>query len=341
MGEVFTGQYCSYVRQERLIQWGNRVKIADSKVFALDPSYFGLYDSYNAPGGGASGTGALPAWKRYGYFGVLWWFYRRNFLPLSWRLAVVLLYPVGRGFRRATSDTGWRQRWHESLGVQGDDGDGVQDGCCKIPRKSRGLGTASVVSAVSSPAVGQASRIAADVGEVVDVVDGQVVSRKVRVSADVAAELASVSRRVGEQLKREAESIGVLESRVRELESKLGSMGGAVMLCGDRVRFESGDTYGIGEVIDFGPYQGLYIKAVDHERRAVRMSDGRLVRLGFESRGVSVVAAAGQGNEAGVQGGVRRAISGGGGAFGGPVGQGADLMTLLCASCCRRRLDLR
>lgn len=47
------------------------------------------------------------------------------------------------------------------------------------------------------------------------------------------------------------------------------------------VAFRGGYYYKIGEKIDFGPYEGRTIEAIDWGRRAARLDDGTMLRLGF------------------------------------------------------------
>ena len=260
-----TGEYRSYVRQERVIQWGSSWKIADSRVFALDPWYFGLYDSFSAPlvSSGGAGMGQLAAWQRYGRLGLLWWFYKRNWFPLSWRAAAISAYVwvafLGGGnvlvkeFERGVS----------GLVKAGAPGAVKSVGSGKkLPGSERGIGPDGGPAAVRGG---------------VDYMNGQWVERRI-----LPEEVDSVSERVREGVGALRANNEVMAKHCRELESRLGELGGAVMLCDGGVRFESGDFFRVGEAIDYGPYAGCRIVGIDSRRRAVRLNDGRLIRLGFE-----------------------------------------------------------
>lgn len=252
---LVTKRYVSYVRQDRLIQWGSGWKVSKSMAYVLDPWFFQLYDSYSAPiGGGAAGMGQLPAWKRFSRLQLLWWFYRRNCFSLSWRAAVIGFWIWLSGFGGATVLAEGLSNGMMSLvsgTVRG--ASGTLDSEKKEDLKKVASSGSSVISSSVSKGAPKSG------------LDPQLAEYR------KALDMAAMDR-------------AVLEERLRELQERLGLQGGAVMIAGDCVRFESGDFFRVGEVIDYGPFAGLRIVQIDKVRRAVRLSDGRLLRLGLDRR---------------------------------------------------------
>jgi hypothetical protein len=76
----------------------------------------------------------------------------------------------------------------------------------------------------------------------------------------------------GEAEAREAELTG-LKARVDEAFA-------LASLTYDQVNFRGGYTYAIGELIDWGPYEGKRVVRIDFARRAVVLDDGRVLRMG-------------------------------------------------------------
>lgn len=307
----FTGRYVSYVRQERLIQWGSGWKVAQSRAFSLDPWYFGLYDSYSAPvAGGSAGMGQQSPWQKFGRLRLLWWFYSRNAFQLSWRgvVAALMIWVLFLGGQKVLVEK--FQQGVSSVIAAGTMGGGV---ATKSAGEVKGGQGGDVVTPAGSVGVkGEQIEL-----EVFDWDGGKVKKRTLKgprekVSLEAMAACERVSAQVGRVMSREKE----LAERVRECEDRLGELGGAVMVYGDRVRFESGDEFAVGEVIDYGPYQGLRVAAIDAKRRAVRLSDNRLVRLGFDSRRMQD-----GGGQAGGSG-VPANLSGNAAGRGSPFGQG-------------------
>jgi len=282
-----SGKYVSYVRQERLIQWGASWKIADSRAFTLDPWYFGLYDSYSAPllSGGTTGMGNLQAWQRYGRLRILWWFYRRNWFPISWRLAVVVFFVwmIFFGGVNFAADyfSSFTKSFLKGPGVAVKQSTRVEKTGREMPKEIR---EAINVASKIDPILSAGSSNASVEFMIPDIIQGKVVERKVKGRpSEVIGEVSAVLWKLGREIKSvQGEALASVQ-KVRELEKRLGELGNLVLISGDTVRFESGDIYKVGEKIDYGPYEGLEIESVDSLRRAIRLSDGRLVRLGLDA----------------------------------------------------------
>ena len=329
--------YQSFVRQDRLEQWGSGWKVSISKAYALNPFYFQFYDSYSTPVlGGSAGMGQVPAWKRLtliseadrqrkgkrlwkevtGRLRLLWWFYRRNMFSLSWRLAVVVLF-IWLSFFGGHVIASKKMAGVDANGDES--GNGVaRVNCAKVA----GTGTGS--GSVAKKAGGKQVR-KGDGFQGADVVDGKIVETELTGTAEERLKTleGSLQRVVVEaaRLATEAASKG---KKVKELEDHLGELGGAVLISGNSVRFESGDTIKVGEKIDYGPFAGLSIAGIDPARRAVRLSDGRLLRLGVNFRRVPGDGKAG-GKQARVQTDLRGAKAGGDDAEEGSGGSGVGV----------------
>lgn len=242
---LFTRRYVSYVRQERMIQWGMGWKISESGLFSLDPWYFSLYDSYSSPvaAGGHGAMGRLPPWKQYGRLRLLWWFYSRNFFGLSWRGAVLAAFA-----------------WVALFGGQKVLVKGFQSGIENIIATATPAGITSQSDSTNDP-----------------IRRGEPVKAIVE-KLDVVESVAQLAKFTGLQMECDR-----LRENLAQVQARLGEFGGLVMITGqDQIRFESGDTYKVGETIDYGPYKNCKVARIDWIRRAVVLSDGRLVRLGFD-----------------------------------------------------------
>ena len=78
-----TGEYENVIWQLEERRINGKWRQSDFLRFTIEPQYFGLYDSFNAPqSGGGKATGQDRVFQKRGKFGLLSWFLKRNW----WRL---------------------------------------------------------------------------------------------------------------------------------------------------------------------------------------------------------------------------------------------------------------
>lgn len=88
LAKFVTGKYQSYVREELYTQDGKVKTKKESGVYALEPKYFALYDSYSKPHkGGKAGQAKGRQWETKSTLGFLVWFVGRNWFNVGWRAA--------------------------------------------------------------------------------------------------------------------------------------------------------------------------------------------------------------------------------------------------------------
>lgn len=79
---AFTREYCPKIAEVTTAE-GVKKDRQRIRSFYRDKFYFKFYDSYSSPfAGGLAGTAQKHEFQRRSFFGVLWWFFCRNYEPL-------------------------------------------------------------------------------------------------------------------------------------------------------------------------------------------------------------------------------------------------------------------
>jgi len=224
--------------------------------YRVDPRLYGAYDSHAQPvAGGKAGGPGLEEAERYSWPRFLAWFVLENLSQLTVKGLYLTLFILAVVFRSQLFGIYF---WFFSSVVPGQ-----QDG------EPKATDAAAVVEA--SP-VDRTRAELEKLGVVAPAADDR--------DAEV---LLAQARRVNELLDRvdEAEAQRILaEKMAAELLAQATAAHAVVAICGDVVVLRNGDRVRVGEAITGGEFAGRRIKGVDHERRAVRLAGGEVLRMG-------------------------------------------------------------
>lgn len=80
-------------------------------------------------------------------------------------------------------------------------------------------------------------------------------------------------------LKASGDAVKHAERRAEKAERSLSDSFAIGLLTQSEVTFRGGYTYAVGDLIDFGPYAGRSVSAIEWNKRAVRLSDGTMLRM--------------------------------------------------------------
>ena len=282
-----TRRYSSNVmEQERRTAMGDaRGGWTARRIFPLDPWYFRFYDSFSAPQkGGNKGKAQRRQFERRSRLGLLGWFIASNAGRLVPRVAFLLAiawvffggyvglgggpWVVEKAMERMQS-YGGQFADGAAAGLTGGRGDG---GMAEGNRRGSGQSHTGDVKTLPADVHGVVR-----VGGETDPGGGEGSTAGVRdrgtavgtTPAEVAAAIVELRDRI-EELETENQALrGVIE-RTAEL----------VAITEDAVTFRNGFTYRVGEVIDYGPFQGRTLGAINWRRRAATLDDGTSLRMG-------------------------------------------------------------
>ena len=291
---AFTGQYRGIVREDHLVPDGERLGIVKSKNWDFDPFYFSLFNSHSAPvKGGKGGLGAKPPHVRYPGTKIFRWFLLRNWLSLGWRgMVAAALYWIVFAGGAAGFVQGLQQEFIEITRRQQLEASGTINGT-DDPSVFLEEGSAQVVAYDAADGAGEGRGAA---GELVPVAkpNAEIVIPMVAVAEtgeqfrfdvegskdDALKQLEHIGIMYAVKYKQQAELLEAAENEIKELRGKLGELGSVVLVSPDGAQFANGDWYAVGELINWGPYAGTRLESVDLRRRSVRLSDGRMLRVG-------------------------------------------------------------
>lgn len=286
---AFTGQYRGIVREDHLVPDGEKLSTVKSKNWDFDPFYFSLFNSHSAPAkGGKGGLGAKPPHVRYRGLRIFRWFLLRNWFPLSWRsVAVVgfywLVFAGGaagfvQGIQQEFIEISMRQKEVLESGQGGDAGSVfIEEDSPEVAAYERGKVNGAKGELVPIPQEApEVSFPAIVVGR-----GGEQFRFTVEGSREEALDqFSKIAMVYAVKYKEVMHTLEVAEDELQTLRDKLGELGSVVLVSEQGAQFANGDWYSVGELINWGPYRGLRVESVDLRRRAVRLSDGRLLRVG-------------------------------------------------------------
>jgi hypothetical protein len=276
VAKFITGRYQSWVIEREMLKTHGKWKAQNTRSFAMSPRYFDVYDSYSKPqASGQAGRGVQRAYKRFGYLGLLWWFFTRNWYQTAGGAAVTcfviwLCFLGGgawalRGFFNVFNQAG--QSIVAQKAAKGDSAGGIQ-----IDRKP------PAKAAAKTPGVAPEARDR--IAELPPAVQAMVTPELRRELEAAYVRIDELAAQIGtERAGREA-----AEGELRKAQARLNEAFEVVGISGDSVTFKQGYTYGLGEVIDFGPYEGERVLGIDYEQRAVRLASGRRLRMGTDEK---------------------------------------------------------
>lgn len=239
---AYVSKYCVV---ERAGGSTGRGKPRDWVKYRVDPYFFQFYDSYSAPAqGGRKGEAQKREYQKRGKLSLLSWFVLKNIDRIWWRVGVACLV-----------------FWMLALGGLGQMIRGFLEA-------SAGVAAGSMVSPNAGESASDSSVAPADQGG--------------GVSADGALVAGQVDTAIFEEL------VTRVRTAEQERDAALSQLTVAkadpstycVFLDDSSAVFGDGVRYFVGELVRFGPFEGLRLAAVNVRYRYVLLSDGTQIRLG-------------------------------------------------------------
>lgn len=225
-------------------------------IYLMDPFYFDFYDSFSKPQNFEAGKSERKKaeWERYGWGRLLWWFFLRNPSQVLGAIAIPLLFVWALHFGGVRQAWGWLQY---------------------------GLG----VAMPSPHAAMDADKPKPDVEQETPDDFGMKQLEKLGIKPDEKEEeqFRRLFNRVQEfesTLKAKELDRQRSEAELEELRNKMDATASVQMLEHDAVTFRGGYRYTIGEIIDYGKFEGKTVERIDYARRLVHLSGGLLLRMG-------------------------------------------------------------
>lgn len=272
---TLTRRYDVFVVEEESRENRGKWEVVDCRVFLRDPFYFDLYDSYAAPiKGGVKGKVQKREYEKRGKLGMVLWFYMRHWFKLSWRVAFVSVLVWFLGFGGfETIYFGFQNRMMARLGT----------GSAQAAEVEPVIeATTQMVTSAPSPLTDEPLASAESPSRVVYHVQPQpTIDMTLYVSASEHA--AVVAER--DQLIARLES---LQAHAGKLQRQVEQTSTITLLERERVTFQEGFSYSVGEAIDFGTYTGRVVESIDWDRRTVKLDDGQVLRMGRGGHGNSL-----------------------------------------------------
>lgn len=257
-----TGRYTTWCLEHESIRMHGKWLKQHGRARLMVPKYFDVYNSHSKPqAGGREGRSVERAFKRYSRFGLLWWFFLRNAGVCLSVLAIcaflVFVGPLG----------GHRLIWK-----------GVSSAAASAHQFVKSRREARLAAEGKSPVVKQVGN-----SEVRD----RFAELPKGVQADATPELRKeleAAYAAFDKVKGELEVVKGSEAKLKGelelLEAKIRRAFEVASIGVNEVTFREGYTYGVGEVIDWGPFEGRTVKSVDWRRRSVALDDGQILRMG-------------------------------------------------------------
>ena len=254
----FTGSYKSHVQvrtREGAINTPSKDSWKEAFTYELEGYYFSLYDSFSAPQkGGIKGKAKKRQHERLSKKKLVIWFVVKNFGKLFSRFAValfILWLAVG-----------------SFVGLGG--GPWLIGG---IMDRVEGYSKSQVAAISANDKEEKKQEVKANVPED----EKLVVARKTadEVVADV---------RTNEEVK---EIVATLRKRVEEVEeqnrlmsSVINTTSELVAITDSSITFKNGFSFKSGEVINYGPYNGIKVEKILWKQRSAVLGDGTILRMG-------------------------------------------------------------
>jgi hypothetical protein len=273
VAKFITGRYQSWCLEQEQVKVLGKWTTQARRSRPLTPAYFDVYDSHSKPmASGQAGKPAEHVFKTLTRWQLLKWFFRRNWLPMFAAQAVAALVVwlcflgggpmLLRGFFDIFTEAG-KSVAAKRQGAEGE-APAVAPGAPPVPAVKRRPSVARG---------GQPDRLA----ELPEEVQASVTPELRKELEALYAAVDSHKAAANEERAGRAEA----ERALADLEVKLRQAFEVAAVGRDHVTFRGGYTYGVGETIDFGPYEGQQVVSVDWEQRSVVLTADRL-RMGFE-----------------------------------------------------------
>lgn len=215
-------------------------EVQETKPFRFDTELFDVYDSHSAPQtGGKSGFEEKPAYERMNWRQFAGWFLMSNFFQIGTRTAYIAAATSAICFRTQLVDLYFQFFQTKGFGMVGS-----VDEPAEPPTGASAAAARVVAAAKDDP-----QRMRDELEHYMDL------WQQVSMERDAAAQQRDqLLQRVGESF-----IVAAIEP--------------------GKVVFKGGDSYGVGERIEFGPYEGKTVERIEYDRRIVRLSGAVVLRL--------------------------------------------------------------
>lgn len=263
---LWTGKYDKATAVTEKVRLDETFRITHQFKFRFKGEYFAFYNSHEKPQkGGKGGKEDQRQFEKRSKPGVLWWFYKRHPWPLTSRAlvaaAAVWLLLLGGGKQIFG--------WYLEYGITAMAGEQNVSPSQPIEQvheqdeEPEALTLAPPASASPSGDASSAQVLAA-------------VSPQREPTEDDISEIKALR----EQLAALEASREEYIQQAEELASKRRAGMAVVMITHDEVTFRNGYSYRVGEVIDYGDYEGSTVTAINYSRRAVTIDENIILRMG-------------------------------------------------------------
>lgn len=243
--KFLTGKYTSCVAQIEKRDEAGKWKVNSVRRWWMTPDYFRFYDSHNAPQSGSGAGTAAPKkeFEKRSALGLIRWFVFRNLPQVFTRALMVSVFLWLIAFGGLTT---LLKGFVATMG--------------KFTK-----GKAAAVETAQAPA--EASPLKEEVKSVANVSPIGTAQPPLSSGIDRA------------ELLRANEALRLANERAAEAERTVKNSFSIGLMTEKEISFRGGYTYGLGQTIDFGPYEGRTIVLIDWPRRAARLNDGTWLRM--------------------------------------------------------------
>lgn len=245
--KFFTGAYTAAVFEYEFLPLNGKWHQHAVFTFSFKPEFYALYDSYSTPvAGGSKARAKIYPFQEHGRLGLLWWFIRRNYGHLSFRLIVVVLglwvcFFGGGAFLIDQFMQLQRKIMVANAAKAGSAQPGVQQ-----------TGGAVAGSSSMSPVVGTTQNPGGSS------VQSQEIANKLK-----------VTEKENEELRKKLDEMEKENARKAEI----------VLFGQGYVMLRDGQRYITNEKIKFGPLTGHSFTSINHRKRYATLDDGTVICL--------------------------------------------------------------
>lgn len=245
--KFLTGKYTSCVAQIEKRDEAGKWKVNSVRRWWMTPDYFRFYDSHNAPQSGSGAGVASPKkeFEKRSAVGLLRWFVFRNLPQVFTRALMVGVFSWLVIFGGLTT---MLKGFVATMGK-------FTKGKTAVVQKAEEPEAVAPLKAEVKPT--SSVNIAPLPGA--PPIPAQAVERS--------------------ELQRANEALQKANERAAEAEKAVKNSFSIGLMTQNEISFRGGYTYGLGQTIDFGPYEGRSIVLIDWPRRAARLNDGTWLRM--------------------------------------------------------------
>lgn len=270
-----SGKYYQVVRESVLHKargHANKWIVKESRVTALVPKYFGLYDSYSAPKEGAKvGRGEMQEFEKRGRLSLLLWFISHNAYPLGKRVFWIAI--IGGFF--ALGGPNYFMQKSISIATSGQFTKGVE----KVKTETDpmyGLRNGPSITKASVPVFTPPPGVSPEQAEEMQNQTAAFMQGCCDELAKLKAEMQQVKDEHEQELELVLDELNIAEQELQKVFE-------ITLITENEITFRNGYSYMVGEVIDAGTYRGKTVESINWRRRQVHLDDGTSLRMGYSA----------------------------------------------------------